>query len=213
MEIWAVVVAGGSGTRFGREKQLSPLGDRRVIDHAIDAVGPHVAGVVVVGSAQLGTPASLGVAARVGGGTSRSGSVRAGLAALPEAASHVLIHDAARPLAPSDVVVRVVDALAGGAVAVVPVIPVTDTLRGVAGGTVDRSGLVAVQTPQGFERRALVAAHGEGFEATDDAGLLERAGHPIVHVDGSPVNLKITFPHDLAVAEALLHSLQQDAED
>ena len=240
MEIWAVVVAGGSGSRFGRPKQLCRLGDRRVIDHAVAAVAPHVAGVVVVGSAQLGTADELGVDARVDGGPSRSASVRSGLAALPDGATHVLIHDAARPLATAGVVARVVDALVGGAAAVVPVVPVTDTLRSVGGGmgatgptggmgatgptggmgatgptggTVDRSGLVAVQTPQGFERHALMAAHAGGSEATDDAGLLERAGHPVVHVEGSPINLKITFPHDLVVAEALLQWLERDAED
>ncbi|MGB5759792.1 MAG: NTP transferase domain-containing protein, partial [Acidimicrobiales bacterium] len=90
MEIWAVVVAGGSGTRFGRPKQLCPLGDRRVIDHAVAAVAPYVAGVVVVGSEQLGTAEELGVDARVDGGPSRSASVRSGLSAVPDGATHVL---------------------------------------------------------------------------------------------------------------------------
>lgn len=211
MEIWAVVVAGGSGARFGRAKQLAPLGDRRVIDHSIAAVQGHVSGVVVVGSAEIGTAASLGVASVVPGGASRSESVRRGLAALPASASHVMVHDAARPLVPNDVVAAVAAALADGAEAVVPVVPVTDTLRAVDGGTVDRSRFVAVQTPQGFLLSTLHDAHRAEVEATDDAGVVEAAGAAVVHVPGSPNNLKITFPHDLAVAEALLSSLEQEA--
>ena len=204
MEVWAVVVAGGSGVRFGRPKQLAVLGDRRVIDHSVDALRGRCAGIIVVGGPELGDPASLGVTAVVPGGETRSASVRAGLAGLPTSASHVLVHDAARPLVPDEVVCAVVDALAGGARAVVPVVPVVDTLRAVAGHTVDRDGLRAVQTPQGFELGALRSAHGSGLDATDDAALVERLGVPVTQVDGSPRNLKITLPHDLAVAEALL---------
>lgn len=204
MESWAVVVAGGSGTRFGRPKQLEPLAGRRVIDRSIDALRPHCAGIVVVGSDAVGDAATLDVAAVAPPGSTRSASVRSGLSRLPQTATHVLIHDAARPLVPAAVVVAVVDALAAGAKAVVPVIPVTDTLRAVTGGTVDRSQFVAVQTPQGFEREALAAAHATGVEATDDAAVIEQSGAEVVHVDGAATNLKITFPHDLAIAEALL---------
>ncbi|MEM9650716.1 MAG: IspD/TarI family cytidylyltransferase [Actinomycetota bacterium] len=206
METWAVVVAGGSGTRFGRPKQLAMLSGRRVIDRSVDAVRPHCTGVVVVGSADIGTAESLGVAAVAPPGATRSESVRSGLAALSDTATHVLIHDAARPLVPGSVVVAVVDALTAGAKAVVPVTPVTDTLRVVSGGTVDRSRFVAVQTPQGFELATLTAAHTDGVDATDDAAVIERTGTKVVHVDGSPTNLKITFPHDLAIAAALLES-------
>lgn len=214
MEIWAVIVAGGSGTRFGRPKQLAKLGDRRVIDHAIGALIDRVAGIVVVGSAdELGSSEELSVDQVVDGGKSRSASVRRGLAAVPESATHVLIHDAARPLASPALVGRVIDAMVDGAEAVVPVVPVTDTLRLVDGGTVDRSQLVAVQTPQGFNRATLMAAHDYGVETTDDAAVVELTGVPVVHVDGSPNNLKITFPHDLTVAEALMHSVVPDGEE
>ncbi|MGH1493680.1 MAG: 2-C-methyl-D-erythritol 4-phosphate cytidylyltransferase [Acidimicrobiales bacterium] len=213
MEIWAVVVAGGSGARFGRPKQLATLGDRRVIDHSIDAVRAHVSGVVVVGSSELGDAASLNVASVVPGGQTRSGSVRQGLVALPASATHVLIHDAARPLVSHQVVSDVVSALAEGAEAVVPVIPVTDTLRAVDGGTVDRSRFVAVQTPQGFVRQLLADAHASEAEGTDDAGVVEAGGVQVAHVPGSANNLKITFPHDLAVAEALLSSLEREMKE
>lgn len=212
MEIWAVVVAGGFGTRFGRPKQLARLGDRRVIDHAIDAMAPHVTGTVVVGPSELGSAAALSVKAVVGGGDTRSASVRCGLAAVPESATHVLIHDAARPLASAALVDRVVKALVGGAEAVVPVIPVTDTLRSIDGGTVDRNRFVAVQTPQGFDIRRLLEAHRTDAEATDDAALVERHGVDVVHVDGEPDNLKITFGRDLAVAETLLQSVERPQE-
>ncbi|MGI9597259.1 MAG: IspD/TarI family cytidylyltransferase, partial [Acidimicrobiales bacterium] len=127
MEIWAVVVAGGVGTRFGRPKQLAPLAGQRVIDLSIEAMQKFADGVIVVGSDEIGTPSSLAVEAVVAGGRTRSDSVRCGLEALPSTATHVLIHDAARPLVSADVVDRVVDALRSGAAAVVPVIPVTDT--------------------------------------------------------------------------------------
>lgn len=203
MEIWAVVVAGGTGTRFGGPKQLAELGGRRVLDHSIDAMRPHAAGVVVVAS-ECGSAESLGVSAVVDGGSSRSASVRNGLAAVSEQATHVLIHDAARPLVGPEVVSRVTNELTAGAEAVVPVVPVTDTLRSVDGGTVDRDRLVGVQTPQGFRLSTLLAAHGRGQDATDDAAIIEQVGIPVVHVEGSPRNIKITVPDDLVVAEALL---------
>jgi 2-C-methyl-D-erythritol 4-phosphate cytidylyltransferase len=213
MEIWAVVVAGGSGTRFGRPKQLEPLGGRRVIDWSIDAMRPHVAGVVVVGSAELGTASELAVTAVVPGGATRSESVRSGLGGLPPSATHVMVHDAARPLVADATVGAVAAALVDGAEAVVPVVPITDTVRSVDGGTVDRSRFVAAQTPQGFSVSVLRRAHGSGADGTDDAGLVEAAGVSVVHVPGSANNLKITFPHDLLVAEALLASLEQNAKE
>lgn len=199
-----MVVAGGSGTRFGGPKQLATLGGRRIIDRSVDAVRDLVAGVVVVGPPELGTVGELKVDAIVDGGSSRSKSVRNGLAAVPRSATHVLIHDAARPLVTPAVVERVIAALSGGAAAVVPVVPVTDTLRSTSGGTVDRSELVAVQTPQGFELSALRTAHDLNIDGTDDASVVEAVGVPVDHVPGSATNLKVTFPHDLAIAEALL---------
>lgn len=204
MELWAVVVAGGSGTRFGRPKQLELLGGHRIIDRSIAALKAHVVGVVVVGSEDVGTPESLMVDSVVPGGATRSDSVRSGLAALPPQASHVLVHDAARPLVTSAVVGRVVDSLAAGATAVVPVVPVVDTLRHQDGHPVDRNNLVAVQTPQGFGLSQLRSAHADGGEATDDASLIENQGGIVAHVEGTVENLKITYPSDLAIAETIL---------
>ncbi|MEZ5340818.1 MAG: IspD/TarI family cytidylyltransferase [Acidimicrobiales bacterium] len=208
MILGAVVVAGGSGARFGRQKQFDLLRGRSVIDWSIDAmlaVADHV--VVVVPSEAAGAVTRDDVVVAIGGAT-RSESVRSGLAALASSVTHVLVHDAARPLASSALVNAVVDALAKGAAGAVPVIPVTDTLRRVGGGHVDRTEYVGVQTPQGFDLAVLRAANESGIEATDDASLLDLLGVPVVHTEGDPANLKITVPHDLSLAEVLFDVVQ-----
>jgi 2-C-methyl-D-erythritol 4-phosphate cytidylyltransferase len=205
MEVWAVVVAGGTGARFGGPKQFSPLGSARVIDHAVAAMTPFVAGTVLVLPPELlDQPVPDGVVA-VAGGASRSASVRCGLAAVPPGAEWILVHDGARPVVAPAVVERVLDALAGGADGAVPVVPVRDSLRTVEGEAVDRERFVAVQTPQGFRADVLRAAHAADGEATDDATLVDASGGHVVHVAGDPGNLKITVPADLALAEVLLH--------
>lgn len=146
----------------------------------------------------------------VAGGASRQASVAAGLAALDAGTEFVLVHDAARPLMPAAVAQAVLAALRAGATAVVPVIPVVDTLKtvgrdGQVGTTVDRSRLVAVQTPQGFRRTVLAQAHGAGHDPlTDDAGLVEAIGVGVHTVPGDPAGFKITTPYDVVVAEAML---------
>ena len=146
----------------------------------------------------------------VAGGASRRESVAACLAQLPDDAEAVLVHDAARPLVPGSVVTRVLVGLAGGAPAVVPVVPVDDTVKEVAGGrvvrTVDRLSLRAVQTPQGFQRDVLIRAHAEwsAGEPTDDAAMVEALGVPVSVVEGAPESFKITRPIDLRLAEAIL---------
>lgn len=211
MRVWGVVVAGGSGARFGGLKQLATLGDRRVIDHSIAAVAPACEAVVVVAPpVAIDGPQAEGLqfdglATVVPGGASRSASVRAGLAAIGRDATHVLVHDAARPLASPSLCRRVVDALQAGAVAVVPVVAVSDSLRTIDSEPVDRSRFVAVQTPQGFDVDVLREAHRLGGDASDDATLVDQLGRRVVHVEGEATNLKITEPHDLRTAEVLLH--------
>jgi 2-C-methyl-D-erythritol 4-phosphate cytidylyltransferase len=160
--------------------------------------------------------ASQPVPARVvAGGASRGDSVRNALAALNATAAPpdvVLVHDAARPLVPPEVVARVIAAVQDGDVAVVPVIPVTDTVRQLAasGSTVvDRSILRAVQTPQGFRRDVLTAAYAapafaNSTAVTDDATLVERLGYAVRLVEGSPSAMKVTTPHDLVMVSAML---------
>jgi 2-C-methyl-D-erythritol 4-phosphate cytidylyltransferase len=205
MQVWAVVVAGGSGSRFGGPKQLEPLGGARVIDHAVAALAPHVTGTVVVVPPALVEVGDLPGDVVVAGGASRSASVRAGLAAVPADADWVLVHDGARPLVARAVIERVLAALAAGADGAIPVVPVTDSLRTTDGRPVDREVFVAVQTPQGFRAGVLREAHAAGDDASDDATLVDRVGGHVVHVAGDPGNLKITVPADLALAEVLLH--------
>ncbi len=147
----------------------------------------------------------------VAGGVTRSASVRSGLAAVPENADVICVHDAARPLASAAIYQRVVDAVVAGADAAIPAIPVTDTIKvldravSVADGdllgsvveTPDRSRLVAVQTPQAFRASRLRAAHANETDATDDAALVEAMGGRVVVVRGEVANLKITEPDDL----------------
>ncbi|STD20172.1 2-C-methyl-D-erythritol 4-phosphate cytidylyltransferase [Dermacoccus nishinomiyaensis] len=149
---------------------------------------------------------------RVGGGAERSDSVRAGLAALDASCDAVLVHDAARCLAPPSLVARVLAALDDGADAVVPGVAVVDTIKlveareaqTVVASTPARAALRAIQTPQGFRRSALLAAHACGADATDDAALVELAGADVVVVAGDDLALKVTTPLDMVLAEHLL---------
>jgi len=204
---WTVIVAAGRSARFGAPKLLEVLGSCRVIDHSVLTAVLVSAGVVLVADdprVSDGQPVDVVVA----GGESRSASVRAGLAAVPADVEVVLVHDGARPGANAELYSRVAHALADGVDAVVPALAVADTVKRIGGdgrvvGTVDRSDLVAVQTPQGFRRSALLAAHGDGGEATDDAALIELAGGTVVAVLGDAINVKVTEPHDLEFLRAV----------
>ena len=209
MTVAAVLVAGGSGVRLGAgvPKAFVDVGGRSLIEHALARFTRHVAHTVVVVPAgwESSGVGSVGVA----GGATRQESVDAGLRAVPDHVEFVLVHDVARPFVPEAVILRVVNALRAGADAVIPGLAVTDTIKRVDGdgvviGTVDRSDLVAVQTPQGFRRDVLLAAHAAGHDgATDDAALVERAGGRVVVVAGDELAFKITTPWDLTVAEGL----------
>jgi 2-C-methyl-D-erythritol 4-phosphate cytidylyltransferase len=202
--VWVIVVAAGSGSRFGGPKQYEPLAGRRVLDWSIEAARTVADGIVLVMAPEHAPRIQLGVDAVVAGGATRSASVRAGLAAVPAEADVIVVHDGARPLAGGALFASVVAAVRDGAAAAVPAVPVVDSLRRRSGGAVDRTDLVAVQTPQAFAAAALRSAHEGEPEATDDASLVEAAGGKVVVVDGSPANVKITHPADLVVAEALV---------
>lgn len=215
-----VVVAAGSGTRLGadRPKAFVDLAGATLLEHAVRgslAAGPDEV-VVVVPEALVAEARSildpLPGAARttvVAGGAERTDSVAAGLTALSPGVELVLVHDAARCLAPVGVFERVLAALAVGAKGVVPGIAVVDTIKvvddgGVVTDTPARSSLRAVQTPQGFDRGVLTAAHASGAAATDDAALVEALGHSVVVVEGDERALKITTAEDLHRAARLL---------
>jgi 2-C-methyl-D-erythritol 4-phosphate cytidylyltransferase len=159
--------------------------------------------VVLVVPADVVNEPEPSVTVVVAGGATRSDSVRNGLAALPGDVDVVVVHDAARPVPVGRVWDRVLAAVAEGADAAVPGVPVADTLRELDGGAVDRNRFVAVQTPQAFRASALRAAHANGGDATDDASLVEAAGGRVVVVDGDPTNIKVTTPIDLTLAELL----------
>lgn len=201
----AIVVAAGSGTRFGQAKQLTDLAGRPVWQWARDTV--RLAGadpVIVVGPVPGGVP----------GGRRRRDSVAAGLARLPAEAEFVAVHDAARPLASVDLTRRLFDAIAASDVdGVIPTVALADTIKRIDDTkavieTVDRAHLVAAQTPQLFRVASLRAAHAaDDVDATDDAALVERWGGTVTVVEGESTNLKITYPADLALAEMLIRSI------
>jgi 2-C-methyl-D-erythritol 4-phosphate cytidylyltransferase len=210
-----IVVAAGSGLRLGadRPKALVPLAGRPLVAWAVETMlagGVDDVVVAVPAAERDAFAAALPDRVRlVAGGATRTASVRAALAAVPAGASAVLVHDAARPLTPPAVVARVLGALAGGALAVVPVLPVVDTTVVVdAAGAVtdapDRAALRRVQTPQGFAHRVLADAYAglpPGAELTDDAAVVRAAGVPVHTVAGDERAAKVTVAHDLALAE------------
>lgn len=213
---WTIMVAGGSGRRFGAEKQYAQLDGRRVIDRACDTARQASGGLVVVlpsdEAAAAWRPGGSNPERAVVGGATRSDSVRAGLAAVPESVGIICVHDAARPLATAELFARVITAVQDGAAGAVPATAVTDTIKVVDGsGTVvatpDRSTLVAVQTPQAFAGPVLRRAHAVGAEGTDDATLVEQAGGRVVVVPGEPWNRKITEPDDLEWARSWLQRM------
>jgi 2-C-methyl-D-erythritol 4-phosphate cytidylyltransferase len=217
--VGAIVAAGGRGERLGATtpKALVLLGDEPLVVHACRSLrSAGVTEIVVAAPADsVESVATLLPDVRVvAGGVTRTSSVRRALAALSPDVDVVLVHDAARALAPASLVRRVMDAVAGGADAVVPVVNVADTVKqvdesGAVVATVDRELLRATQTPQGFRRSVLTDAHdaaGDAVDATDDAGLVERLGIRVVTVAGAPEAMKVTTQADLLAAEALLRS-------
>jgi 2-C-methyl-D-erythritol 4-phosphate cytidylyltransferase len=210
----AILVAAGSGERLGAgvPKAFVEVRGRALLAHAAAtfAAHPGIDHVVVVAPAtHVQQAARLTGLRTVAGGALRQDSVAAGLAAVPPGTAFVLVHDVARPFVPVEVIDAVLAELRAGAVAVVPTVPIADTVRrilpdGRLAGVVERASLVAVQTPQGFRHDVLVAAHRAARTAvTDDAALVEALGHPVVAVPGSEQGFKITTPADLARAESM----------
>jgi 2-C-methyl-D-erythritol 4-phosphate cytidylyltransferase len=219
--VWAVLVAAGRGERFGgdRPKAFANLGGRPLLAESLGRLDSSdwIESIVVVAPEGWEEPVILlaeelgasKVRSAVTGGATRADSVRAGLAEVPEDVAVVLVHDAARPLLSEDVVERVVAALGdGGWDGAVPALPLADTVKRAdgeaVGDTVDRAGLHAVQTPQGFLAGALRRALASGADATDCAGLVEAAGGRVRIVEGDARLLKVTTPADLSFVETLL---------
>jgi 2-C-methyl-D-erythritol 4-phosphate cytidylyltransferase len=231
-EVAVIVAAAGAGERLGAgvPKALALAAGEPLVVHSIrrlvrdSRVGLIVlalpAGLVPGTSGPDDWVESLGaqiVAAAgrvpvtfVAGGATRAASVAAALRQVPQDVPTVLTHDAARCLVPATVISRVIDAVIGGAVAVVPSVPVVDTVRSIlptGNIQLDRRSLAAVQTPQGFSTEVLRRAHAVGdLEATDDAGMVEALGLEVTLVGGHVLGFKVTTPLDLMLAEAILGS-------
>lgn len=218
-DVAVLVPAAGAGVRLGpgAPKALRALGGEPLLVHAVRriAAAPSVHTIVVAAPAAdvesvRALLAPVAPVTVVPGGAERQASVAAALAAVPAGPEIVLVHDAARALTPPELVESVAAAVRGGHDAVIPVLPVVDTIKEVDAaervlGTVDRAVLRAVQTPQGFRRPVLTAAHrAAGDPLTDDAGLVEKQGVAVFCVPGSELALKITRPFDLTLAEHLL---------
>ncbi|GAA4933001.1 2-C-methyl-D-erythritol 4-phosphate cytidylyltransferase [Actinoplanes utahensis] len=218
-DVAVVVPAAGAGVRLGpgAPKALRLLDGEPLLVHAVRraAAAPSVRVIVVAApAAEVESVrvllAPIAPVTVVAGGAERQDSVAAALDVVPDDVGIVLVHDAARCLAPADLFESVAAAVRDGADAVIPALPVVDTIKQVATdgtvlGTVDRSVLRAVQTPQGFRLPVLRAAHAAAADLhTDDAGAVEKLGRPVVCVPGSDFALKITRPLDLALATHLL---------
>jgi 2-C-methyl-D-erythritol 4-phosphate cytidylyltransferase len=208
-QVWAIVVAGGSGQRFGQHKQFAQLADRPVAEWAVAACRPSASGVILVVPSGFEKEGDMGADQVVVGGATRAESVRRALMVVPPDADVIVVHDAARPLASPALFQAVISAVGDGdARAAICAVAVSDTIKRVDGDTVvatlDRRELVAVQTPQAFRADTLREAHASGAEATDDAALVEALGATVRVVPGDPNNFKITTPADLRAAEHYL---------
>jgi len=225
MRTITIIVAGGSGTRFGAQlpKQFLQLGDKPILMRTIEAFGENRDGsfdvIVTLPADQLELWRRLcekyGFAVPhrvVAGGETRWHSVKNALDSIGDVAGVdvIAVHDGVRPLATANLIRRVLEAARRDGAAI-PVVPLNDSVRQLVGdGTshaLDRSLLRAVQTPQAFDARLLIEAYRQPFAPTftDDASVVERYGHHVTLVEGEPQNLKITRPMDLALAEYLLN--------
>lgn len=212
-----MLLAAGRGERLGEDipKAFIELGGKSLLAHAVAAVEacPEIDGFVVAVPSGWASRAREQCSAAgklidvVTGGETRADSVRRALKAVPGDFDALVCHDVARPLAGPKLFSAVLSPLPD-ADAVVPVVPIADTIKRVQGEvvteTVDRTGLAAAQTPQAFRRSALEAGHADAVDSTDDAVLVERAGGKVVAIPGDPANMKLTTPDDVRIAAVLL---------
>ena len=220
--VWAVLVAAGRGERFGadRPKAFAKLRGRVMLAESMERLerSDWIEAIVIVAPVEWEEPSILlaeelsagKVSSCVSGGATRAESVRIGVTEVPDDVPVIVVHDAARPVLPEAVIERVITALGDGWEGAVPALPIADTVKragedGAVLETLDRTGLVAVQTPQAFASAALRSAlGGELAGATDCAALVETAGGRVRIVDGAPRLLKVTTQSDLALVETLL---------
>jgi 2-C-methyl-D-erythritol 4-phosphate cytidylyltransferase len=209
--VWAIVLAGGGGNRFGGLKQFAELGGQTLLERVIRLAGKGCDGVIVVLPAahvQDERYDRSGIVVAVGGST-RAESVRSGLAALPPEADIVVITDAAHPLASIALYEQVIAAVEAGADGALPGLPLADAIKrlqpdGTAGATTAAAGNVSAQMPMAFTVSALRGAHARIGDAVEDSAMVTADGGRIVVVPGEPTNVHVTTPAELAIAVALL---------
>jgi len=210
--VWSIVLAAGSGSRFGGRKQFAAVAGCRLVDLAVDAARAACDQVIVVlppGEPWTGPPVD-GIAR---GGADRPASVRAGLAAIPDGSGTVVVHQAANPLASPELFGSLISAIAGGAPAAFPGLRPADLVRkaegSLAGPVVGRDGLVLVQTPAAFRLEVLRDAHSREVDAVEDTAIVSAAGYDVHVVPGDPRNLHVAAPEDLEVVAAILQWRRQ----
>jgi 2-C-methyl-D-erythritol 4-phosphate cytidylyltransferase len=216
--VWAVVLAGGGGNRFGGLKQFAELGGQTLLDRVVQLSGKSCDGVVVVLPAGHEQRFDGDGQITATGGATRAESVRSGLAALPPEADIVVITDAAHPLASVVLYERVIAAVRAGADGALPGLPLADAIKrlepvpgtadpdvlGLAGATTAAGGHVSAQMPMAFRLTALRSAHARIGDAVEDSAMVTADGGKVVVVPGEPTNVHVTTPAELAVATALL---------
>ena len=206
---WGIVLAAGDGVRFGGRKQFVEAGGRRLVDLSVEATAGACDRVVLVLPPERGWDGPP-VNRVIAGGADRGASVRAGLAAIPDAEGTVVVHQAANPLASSATFAALREAIDGGAAAAVPGMRPADLVRyrrgGVVGPVVGRDELVLIQTPAAFRLEVLRAAHAAGGAALEDTALVTALGYDVKIVPGDPRNIHVATPADLELVDALLRS-------
>jgi 2-C-methyl-D-erythritol 4-phosphate cytidylyltransferase len=209
--VWAIVLGGGGGVRFGGAKQFLPLGGSTLLGRSVAAAATVAAGVVVVvpGGRPVDLPAVDATVVFAVGGAQRAASVRSGLAAVPAEADLIVVADAAHPLASPALYAAVVAAVRGGAGGALPGLPLTEVIAkvdeaGARVGGVPREGHVLVQLPQAFRADLLRAAHATGADGVEDSTMVAALGARVVVVPGEPANLHVTTPAELELARRLV---------
>jgi len=219
--VWAIVLAGGGGNRFGGLKQFAQLDGQTLLERVVHLAAKCCDGVVVVLPAAQAQDARYDKAGQITaiGGATRAESVRSGLAALPAEADTVVITDAAHPLASAVLYERVIQAVQAGADGALPGLPLADAIKrlepvdqlteggpllGLAGATTAAGGNVSAQMPMAFRLAALRSAHARIGDAVEDSAMVTADGGRVVVVPGEPTNVHVTTPAELAIAQALL---------
>lgn len=205
-EVWAIVLAGGTGTRYGRLKQLEDLGGMRLVDHTVGAARrtcDRVALVLPAGVPWDGEPVDL----LATGGDHQAASLRNALAVVPDSAGVLVLADPAHPLAADRIFVETVAEVRAGADGAVPVVPMLEVVQRVRDGmvveTLPKADTWIAQSPQAFRAAVLRAAHADAPRPVENSGMLAALGHRVVTVAGDPANLHVATEEDLAVVRRL----------